>query len=208
MRKFASLLLVLSLPACAIIEDKVPVNYVSPPNLKVVEGASNVTVAISGEDQRVANKDRISTKKNGYGMEMAAIRAENDIVNLVSTAIERELSSLGFKTAQGSDGSVRARVAVDTFYCDFKVGFFSGDAIAEVAFTLKATRSDGSLVYSRSYKGVGMNKDIMMASGSNAQIALQGALTNAMASVVGDDDLHKALVEAAKAPRTAAVPSS
>jgi uncharacterized lipoprotein YajG len=208
MRKFVPLLLVLSLPACAIIEDKVPVNYVSPPNLKVVDGASNVTVAISGEDQRVANKDRISTKKNGYGMEMAAIRAENDIVNLVSTAIERELSSLGFKTVQGGDGNVRAKVAVDTFYCDFKVGFFSGDAVAEVAFTLKATRSDGSLVYSRSYKGVGMNKDIMMASGSNAQVALQAALTNAMASVVGDDDLHKALIEAARAPRVAAAPSS
>jgi uncharacterized lipoprotein len=204
----AALLLGLMLPACAIIEDKVPVNYVSPPNLKVVTGAADVTVAVSAEDQRVANKDRISTKKNGYGMEMAAIRSENDIVNLVGTAVERELSSLGFRTVQGLDGNVRAKISVDTFYCDFKIGFFSGDAIAEVAFTLKANRSDGSLIYSRSYKGVGMNKDIMLASGENARVALQLALTNAMVAVVADDDFHKALVEGAKAPRTAAVPSS
>lgn len=207
-RAAAALLLAFTLGACALSEDVVPVNYIAPPDLKVVPGASNVTVAVTGDDQRVANKDRISTKKNGYGMEMAPIKAQNDLVALVRSAVEHELSSLGFKTVEGINGDVLAKISLDTFYCDFKVGFWSGDAVAEVAFTLKATRPDGSLIYSRSYKGIGMNKDVMLASGGNAQLALQNALTNAMASVVGDDDLHKALVDSAKAPKTAAAPSS
>lgn len=205
MRLVATLFFALALSGCAIIEDNIAVNYVAPPNLSVVEGASAVSVSLSGEDARVANKDRVSTKKNGYGMEMAAIRAKNDVVQLVKSAVEHELTSLGFKVGESNE---RITISLDTFYNDFKPGFWSGNAVAEVAFTLKAYKSDGRLIYSRSYKGVGMENGIMIYSGDNANAALQKALTNAMSTVIADQDLHRALVDGAAPVTAQGAPSS
>jgi uncharacterized lipoprotein len=178
---------------CALVEDKVPVNYVAPVNLSVANGASNVTVTVSGEDDRSANRDRISTKKNGYGIEMAKITSTNDVVELVRSAVETELGSLGFKVGPGG---IVVNVQLETFYNDFKPGFFSADAVAEVSFTVTAKAPDGSLVYSRSYKGIGMNKNIALASGDNAAVALQEGLTNAVAQMIQDETMQKALVAA------------
>lgn len=197
MWRVAVILIGLLLSACALVEDQVPVNYVAPTNLTVVPGASGVAVDIAPSDHRVSNRDRISTKKNGYGMEMAAIRSTNDVVTLVGTAVERELASLGFQLGKGG---VAVRVEVDTFYCDFKTGFFSGEGVAEVAFTLKAFKPGGDIAYSRSYRAVGMNKDVMIFSGDNARIALEDALTRAILQVIQDGDLHRALVAAGSKP--------
>lgn len=191
MRIVSSLLALVLLGGCALTEDQVAINYMPPPNLTVVNGASSVAVAVSGQDGRASNKDRISSKKNGYGMEMARIVAANDIVELVRAAVERELESLGFKIAATG---LPVKVEVQTFYSDFKIGFWSGSAVAEVVFNLTASASDGALVYARSYKGIGISKNVMIASGSNAQPALQEALTNAMAQLIQDENLQKALV--------------
>jgi len=206
MRFAAALMLVLSLGGCALTEDFVPVDYKAPANLTVVSGAGDIVVAVDGKDNRASNKDRVSTKKNGYGMEMAPIRAQNDVVDLARRAVEQELSSLGFKIGPGG---LKAVVEIQTFYSDFKIGFFAGDAVAEVAFNFVISRSDGSLVFSKAYRGIGMNKNIQLALGSNAKPALEEALSNAMAEFIKDSDMHSALVNtvpraskpvAAKAP--------
>lgn len=205
MRRFALLIVGLVMTGCALIEDQVPVNYVPPANLAVVPGAADVTLDVAAQDRRVSNIDRIGTKKNGYGMEMAKITATNDVVALVGSAVERELSSLGFRVGTGG---IRTTVDLDTFYADFKPGFFSADTVAEVAFSLRAIKPDGSLVYSRSYKAVGTNPGIMIYDGDNARIALERALTTAIQYVVEDSDFHRALVAARKTPSNTGPPTS
>jgi uncharacterized lipoprotein len=189
---------VLMLGGCALVEDKVPIDYVPPANLSVAPGASDVTVIVTGQDRRSANWDRIGNKKNGYGVEMAAIKAENDVVELTRHAVEHELESLGFKI--GSDG-LKVNVELQNFYNDFKVGFFAGDSVGEVTFSLTVTRSDGSTVYVQQYRGRGINKNIQLASGTNAKEALQMALTDAMQTMIADTALQKAMVDAVKAPK-------
>jgi uncharacterized lipoprotein YajG len=183
----------LSLCGCALVEDAVPVTYSAPANISVVEGAKAVTLGVKTQDGRVSNRDRISTKKNGYGVEMAKITASNDVVAEVGKAVETELSSLGFTI--GANG-ITVNVETTTFYNDFKLGFWSGDAVAEVAFNLTAKKPNGELVYSHGYRAVGMNKNIMISSGGMAQPALQEALRNAVQEVVQDKDLHQALLKA------------
>lgn len=200
-----SLLLAVALAAmvsgCALTEDSIAINYAAPANLSVVPGASNVTVRVVPADGRVSNRDRVSTKKNGYGMEMAKITAANDVVGEVGKAVQTELASLGFNI--GPDG-IAIAVETTNFYNDFKLGFWSGEAVAEVAFNLTAKKPDGTLVYSRSYRAVGMNKDIMIMSGSAAAPALSEALRNAVQQMVTDTDLHRALVQAGTPAKTAA----
>ncbi|MEN2990289.1 YajG family lipoprotein [Tistrella sp. BH-R2-4] len=179
--------------ACAFTEDAVTVRYTAPANLAVVPGAEAVSVAVTPVDGRVANRDRVSSKKNGYDMETARIVATNDVVGEVAEAIKAELASLGFTIG---DGGVAIVVETQTFYNDFKLGFWSSEAVAEVAFMLTARKPDGTLIYSRAYRAVGMNKEIMLMTGEAAEPALDEALRNAVLQVANDTDLQTALMAA------------
>jgi uncharacterized lipoprotein YajG len=190
---FSCLVFAVMTTGCALTEDAIDVRYEAPANISVVVGAENVTVNVSSVDGRVSNRDRISTKKNGYGMEMAKIVAANDVVQEIGKSVQNELASLGFKIGPGGLDVV---LQTTNFYSDFKTGFWSAEAVAEVAFDLTAKKEDGSLVYSRSYRAVGVNKDVVMMMGEQAAPALKAALRNAVQLVVRDDALHQALVKA------------
>ena len=47
-------------------------------------------------DQRQDKSNKVSSKKNGYGMEMAPILANEDVTVTIRRAIEQELQSRGF----------------------------------------------------------------------------------------------------------------
>jgi len=136
---------------------------------------------------------------------MAKIVAANDVVAEVASGVQVELASLGFNVGHGG---IAIKAETTEFYNDFKMGFFSGDAVAEVSFNLTAKKPDGSLIYSHSYKAVGFNKNIMLASGSDARPALVQALRDAIQQVVRDTDFHDALVQAVSGIRTASGPTS
>lgn len=59
------------LAACATVEDTAHVAYAA--HGAPAAAAASVRVTVTAADARVTNRGRISTKKNGYGMEMAAI---------------------------------------------------------------------------------------------------------------------------------------
>jgi uncharacterized lipoprotein YajG len=191
--KFGLLVALCAVSGCAFTEDSVDLKYNPPANLSVVQGAQALPVAVEAKDGRASNEDRVSSKKNGYGMETARIVSSVDVTDLFCQAVEHEMNSFGFPTGAGG---LQVNVEVQTLYNDFKSGFFSGDAIAEAAFNLTITSPDGTLIYAHSYKGIGMNKNIMMATGSQAQPALQEALRNAMQSFVADPALQTALQQA------------
>lgn len=197
-------LLAASVSGCALTEDSVPVKYSAPANISVVPGAKDVTLSVNPTDGRVSNRDRISTKKNGYGMEMAKITAANDVVAEVGQAVQVELASLGFNVGPGG---IEISVQTTNFYNDFKPGFWTAEAVAEVAFDLTAKRPDGTLVYSRSYRAVGMNKDVVLMMGDQAVPALSAALRDAVQLVVQDTNLHQALVQAVSKPKVAGLAS-
>lgn len=81
-------------------------------------------VAVAVEDARTEDRTRISNKVNGYGMEMAAIRAGREVTAIIKDAMEAELRSRGFTVGQGG---AQAKVAVNRFYASFKQNLFSGN---------------------------------------------------------------------------------
>ncbi len=179
---------------CALIPDKTTVAYVpAGPGAGTLPGAESVTLSFVASDKRVQYGDRISTKKNGYGMEMARIVSTNDVVELTRIALQQEFKALGFNI--GTGGLVIG-VELQTFYTDFKSGFLSGTAVAQVGFTLRIKDVAGTLVYVQIYNATGTVDGVHLASGENAKLAVEKALANAVKDAISDKALLQALLSA------------
>jgi uncharacterized lipoprotein YajG len=185
MRARAGLILLvaaLSMGGCALTEDTVKLSYQPRGPAQRLDEAQEVTVVVVVRDERRSNeRDRVSCKKNGYGMEMAAIRSANDVPGLVKGSIQTELGRRGFKA--GPSG-VTVVVELRRLYSDFHPGFFSGDATADAdlevsVFAPGATEGTPPLFAGRA-EGAGSNQNIQLSSGENAKPALEGALSEAV----------------------------
>ncbi len=181
------------LSGCALSKSYIDIGYVPQQNVVRAAGAESVVVGVAVSDVR-AVKDKVSAKKNGFGMEMAAIIPKEDVAGVVKSAIEMELTNRGFQLGQGG---VSTAVELSKFYSDFKVGFWSGDAVGEVTMSVQVRRSDGTIVYSKLVTGQGAKDNLQLASGKNAKVALDGALRDAIAKLFSDAAFVQALLQAA-----------
>jgi uncharacterized lipoprotein len=187
---------------CAFTEDSVEVKYSAPSSIATMPGAGLVTVNITPQDGRVLHRDRVASKKNGFGMETARIVSSNDVVVEVAKAVEKEIAARGFKIGQGG---VKIQIETQTFYSDFKLGVFTADAVAEVAFGLTAKHQDGSIVYSHNYIAAGRNDSVMLMVGKSAAPALSEALRNAVQQMTADANLYEALIKTGNLSKDAIV---
>lgn len=204
MNRFALLAAVaLLVSGCALTTDEVEVPYQQLGAVSPVADAPASSVTVTAQDARSNHRDRVSTKKNGYGMEMAPIVATNDIPHTVAGAVEQTLRAEGYRIEPG-----HAAMTVDVlnFYSDFKIGVFSGDAVADVELMVTVRDSAKAIVFTRTYDGGGKEADIMIANGSNARAALIKAFQNCVNNMAGDQALHAA-IKAAQQPGSA-IPSS
>ena len=191
-RMLASLILVSLCGGCALTTAKIDVPYQSTSNTPAnIPGAGDVFASVATTDGRTTYRDRVGSKKNGYGMEMAAIVATNDLPTTISDAFRQELSARGFKIGPGG---AAVQVEMVRFYNDFKNGFFAGDAVANVAFNVKVLSPRTSIVFSKYHEGTGTEPNIQMAGGDNAQAALIKAFTAAVNSAVSDADFVNAVL--------------
>lgn len=180
------------LNGCALSKEYIPINYAPQNNVTTVAGAERVSVKVQVSDVRSIH-DRVGNKKNGYGMEMAPIISTNDVIGVLQNAIETELSNRGFKL---SEGDVTILVELSKFYNEFKEGFWAGDAVAELTISAQIRKPDGNIIYSKLVTGEGEKLKIQLASGKNAEIALENALQNATVRLFGDPLFVDGLVKA------------
>ena len=190
----AGLVAVTFFTGCAITKDYVSLAYVPQASVAKLDGAGAVSVNVAVTDSRTI-KDKVSAKKNGYGMEMAAIIAKEDVTETLKKAVEAELANRGF---QVSGGGVAVIAELSKFYSDFKTGFFSGSAVAELTMNVQVKKSDGSIAFSKLVTGEGGKENLQLASGSNAKIALDSALKDAVAKLFVDTAFVEALLKSGK----------
>ncbi len=188
------LLIALLINGCALTEDTVAINYTPQQNVGKIDGAESVNVSVNLTDTRTV-KDKISTKKNGYGMEMAAIKAKNDITALISDAIKDELRNRGFKL---QSGNVVINTELNKFYNDFKTGFWSGTAASEVIMNVQIKNSAGNIVYAKTINGLHNEEGIQIMSGNNAKISLEKTMQIAIAKLMEDDFFIASLLKEQK----------
>lgn len=184
----------LGLSACALSEDTITLAYVPPAEaVAPIKGAETIAVAVTVADDRTTDRDRVSVKKNGYGMEMAAIRSTNSPLDVLKGAVEQELTLRGFKLGVGGQ-TIHVRLL--RFFNDYKLGMFSGDAAADVSIFLEVKDPAGGVVYSRSIQVQGVVSGVTIANGSNAKAALELGLTNAMNHLRADTTFFNTLLKA------------
>lgn len=177
---------------CALSKDYVNLGYIAQQGVAKVDGADKVTIAVNLSDVR-STKDKVSCKKNGFGMEMAAIISKDDVASLVKSAIADELHNRGFNL---NGGPVTVVIELTKFYNDFKMGFWSGSAEAEVACNVQVKKSDGNINYAKTITGLNTQKGIQIMSGKNSKVALEGALKDAVAKLMEDESFIKSLLQA------------
>ncbi len=185
-----------ALTGCALTTDRIELKYPPQSNVAPVAGANAVRVQVQVSDQR-ADKAKVGSKKNGFGMEMAPILATEDVGVTVKRAIEQELQARGFQLG-AKDSLVNVGAEVVRFYNDHKNGFFAGDAVAEINLAVRVTSPSGAVLYTRNVAAQGLEPNIQLASGDNAKLALDRALVNGMRALFEDQAFIEALLSATK----------
>ena len=195
---FAGCVAVANLSGCALTTEQIELNYTQQAGVAKVAGAENVSVNVQVADQRL-DKSKVSSKKNGFGMEMAPITAAEDVAVTVRKAIEKELQARGFQL--GSDAAlVKVAADVTRFYNDHKMGFFAGDAVADLNLSVSVKSKDGALLYAKQIVAQGKEANTQLATGNNARIALERALENGMKTLFEDQAFLSALLAASGSP--------
>ncbi len=179
---------------CALTKDYVVLSYDAQTNVEKIKGADAVKVRVEFSDARKV-KDKVSCKKNSYGMEMAPIIAQNDAAETVKNAIETELKNRGFNL---TEGSVSVSAELNKYYNDFKTGFWSGRAVAELVMNVQVKKPDSSIIFSKMIAGESTISNLQLASGKNAKIALNGALKDAISKLFDDPSFIDSIFRASK----------
>ncbi len=199
---FAALLLC---NGCALITSTIDIPYQPVSSAAPVPGAAADTVAVSAVDMRTTYRDRVGTKKNGYGMEMAAIVPAVDPTVSLTDAFDQELKARGFRIGPGG---ASVKIELIRFYNDHKVGFFSADAVANVAFNVRVSGPDGKSAFSKFYEGDGTEANNLTVGADNARAALIKAFAAGVNSAVSDPDFIQAVMAAGGPPKLASAAGS
>lgn len=186
-----------TLSGCALTTDTIALQYTAQSGVAKIPGANNVSVRVQISDQR-QDKSKVSSKKNGFGMEMAPILANEDVTVTIRRAIEQELVARGFQL--GSDTAL-VQIAADLtrFYNDHKLGFFAGDAIADLNMSVTVKSQKGALLYTKQVVAQGIEPNTQLMTGENARLALNRALENGMKLLFEDRAFLDALLMASSA---------
>ena len=194
---------------CAATQAHIGPSYQPQQNVQRLNGAEKVAVNVTMSDERQI-QSCVGKKMNGYGMEMAPIIATNDVVELTRQAIETELAHRGFAVV--NTNAVNVMGELHRFYNEFRVGFWSGDAIAEVTVNIVVKNADGAILYTKLINGQGVEPSIQLASGNNACLALNAALKDATQRLFGHQSFTEALLKTSGSAETnhaaVTVPSS
>jgi uncharacterized lipoprotein len=184
------------LSGCASTKGYVSLSYVPQANVVKINGADVVTVHVDVTDLR-SMKDKVGAKRSNLapGMDMAAIIATEDVADTLKRAIEVELANRGFRIG---GGGMAVAAELSKFYNDFKTGFWSGSAVAEVIMNVQVTKADGSIGFSRLVTGAGGRENLQLGSASNAKVALDAALKDALGKLFGNTAFVEALLQAAR----------
>jgi uncharacterized lipoprotein len=178
---------------CALAEDRIAVDYAPDANsgISALPGAAGATLSPVLSDKRKQFTDRVSTKRNGYGMEMARIVSTKDVPAIVLGAVEQEFKTLGFVVGPGG---LSVTVEVVNFYNNFRTGILSGSAQADVSFGVRVKNAAGAPLYTKFYSGSGTIEPVFLASGDNAKQALEKALASAVEQMADDKALQRVLL--------------
>jgi uncharacterized lipoprotein YajG len=202
-RSILSVIALTVLTGCALSEDKVALRYVPTANSGPVAAAKGLQINLDVVDGRTANRTVISRKINGYGMEMAAIRATQNPTELVERALRQELQSRGFDVG---DSGLSVTAKLNEFYNQYETGFFTGSAVSNVIVQV-SVGDTATPVFEKTFSA-SQTDDVVLADGANAKAALEAALRKVVSEIMANRDFMNSLLNQAEPQTPAATPST
>jgi uncharacterized lipoprotein len=184
--------LVAILAGCALTTDKIDLSYNMRGARDKMAGAGGIKVQVTAEDKRLV-RDKVGKKINGYGQEKGAIVSTTDVVELVRSAIEMELTARGFSKGD----SVLVTCDLNKFNNHFKTGFWAGDSLAAIDLGIQVKNHEGGIVFTKDVMAEGLEANVQMAGGHNAKAALEQALAKAIENLFQDPAFLPSLYKAA-----------
>lgn len=188
-RILAALVLTSVLAGCAWTDDAVTIPYKASAAAPIAQAGAVTLVVVDG---RTSDRDRISTKVNGYGMNMGAVRSTTSVPDVVREAFEAELKQRGFRLGSG-DRVVT--LTVDRFYNEFETGVISGTATGDVELAVTVADASGGKLFAGVYKGTS-RASVILAVGSNAAQSMATALADAFSKMFADPEFRRSLIAA------------
>lgn len=180
------------LSGCALTPETIELSPAPLAAAAPVPAARGVEIAVAVADRR-GRRDRVSTKKNSHGTELAPIRASQDVALTLQQAIGRELQARGFGL-RPSGAPLAVEVELAHLNNEFTVMFTSVEALAQVQMTVTVRAADGTPRYRRSVDAEARVTKLPIVTGAYAQRALNQALESALATLFGDADFTAALL--------------
>lgn len=190
---FIVCLLLANLSGCALTREQITIEYVEQPGVAELDGAHDIIVDVNITDNR-ADKSKVSCKKNGYGMEMAPITASEEVSLTIKKAIEKELLARGFEVGV-NNAVIHISADLTRFYNDHKMGFFAGDAIAEINLLVVVNNKNGDQVFYKQIIAQGIEENTQLSNGKNAKRALEKALHNTLQILFADHTFLNSLIK-------------
>ncbi len=141
---------------CAFSVDRIDLGYIPQAGVEQVPGAQDITVDVAVRDVR-PQTDRVGYKQNGYGVETAAIVANQDVTTFFEQMLEAELQARGYRIGEGKPA---ISCEVDSFQNKWQVGMWSGSAIANARMLVKIKDADQNYIYSETITGEGIHKGV------------------------------------------------
>ncbi len=94
------LVFLMFLSGCALTKEHINIDYVPQSNVEAIRGSEKVNIKLNVTDARTM-RDKVSYKKNAYGMEMGEIISDSDVIDLIRKSIKTELQNRGFMVDSG-----------------------------------------------------------------------------------------------------------
>ncbi len=192
-RAVTPLFALLFLGACAFTEDVVDLSYAPEAPAQSI-GVDGKQFSVNVEDVRGEYLGTIGAKVNGFGVETADIKSSVPVSDILKSAFAEELASR--KLVIDEAANLKLNVAITAMHNNFQVGAFTGSARGITAFTVKLSDANGAIVYEGAVSEVHVEEGIMLATGDNAAIAVEGSMRNAMKALFTDQAFIDALVGA------------
>ncbi|MEQ9491235.1 MAG: YajG family lipoprotein [Alphaproteobacteria bacterium] len=181
------------LNACALSEDIVELEYTSTTQPQSL-GIDGKPFSLIVDDVRVEYAGTIGNKINGYGAEMAAIRPTVPVRAVVFQAIEKELAARNIPVSL--EAASKIVIEITALHNNFQSGGWTGTARGITTLTTLVRNTNDDVLYNNTVSAVHVEEEVMVASGSNAARAVQGAMAKAIKAMFDDPAFIEALVSA------------
>ena len=194
-----TLLLLLACAGCGGA-DRIDIPFEPASPMAPVAGATAVTLAVRGEDERPSGRERVSQSASTFGIGAVPIIAANDVAETVQNAVAQELVLRGFRV--GAKG-VSIEVSLRRFHNDFGTGILAEEAVAKFDAIVTVRSHAGRLLFEQPYLAEGVEPDIDLADAGNARTALVKAMAAGVQEIVDDPDFIAAIFRAQAADKSA-----